>query len=809
MRLYSGNSNQFILDTVQNQIAEKLRLAFLDYFRYNPSPAEINSWRNSLRSVSQVIEYSSLLDHGVILEYQLPLTSKRLDCMICGRDGGNRDNSVIIELKQWEKCENAEGQNEVLTWVGGAKREVLHPSVQVGQYKMYLEDTHTSFYDGSSPIELSACTYLHNYNYYKEDIIFSQKFRNALEDYPLFTADDVDKMKAYLVEKLSNGQGIDVLKRVEQSKYRPSKKLMDHVGNIVKGKPEYVLLDEQLVVYDAVLANARKDFHNKQKAVIIIKGGPGTGKSVIAINLMADLLLQSYNAHYATGSRAFTQTLRKIIGTRGSVQIKYFNSYGQAEQNAIDILIADEAHRIRNTSENRFTPKKQRTNIPQIDEMLGAAKVSVFFIDDKQVVRPNEIGSVEYIRGAAEKRNCKISEYKLEAQFRCNGSDAFVNWINNTLGIEKTANIIWSQHEEFDLRIFSTPFDLENSIKEKVAEGYTARVTAGFCWDWSMPDNDGFLKDDVVIGDYRRPWNAKPEAKRLAKGIPPALVWAYDPYGINQIGCIYTAQGFEFDYVGVIFGGDLIYDLDTQQWLGHTSKSSDSVVKRSGTKFTDLVKNTYRVLLSRGMKGCFIYFVDKDTERFFKSRMESAEQRSQQPQRKITEFAKPTSQVETIPVFDSVEEDKKFNEYLPLYSLKAAAGKFADNLDVREQGWVKADIGRKLNSKMFVAKVIGYSMEPLIPDNSFCVFSEGAAGSRQGKIVLVQHHSIKDFESGGSYTVKKYWSKKVFNEDGSWRHERIVLESLNKAYEPIIISETSEGDFRVIGEFISILTEEK
>jgi len=292
MRLYAGSSNQFILDTIQNQIAEKLRLAFLDYFRYNPSPAEVNSWRNSLRSMSQVIEYSKLLDHGVILEYQLPLTSKRLDCMICGRNGNNQDNAVIIELKQWEKCEDAEGQNEVLTWLRGAKREVLHPSVQVGQYKMYLEDTHTAFYDGPSPIGLNACTYLHNYNYYKEDTIFSQKFQTALENYPLFTADDVDGMKTYLMDKLSNGQGIDVLKRVEHSKYRPSKKLMDHVGNIVKGKPEYVLLDEQLIVYDAVLTSTRRGFHDKQKSVIIIRGGPGTGKSVIAINLMADLLLK-------------------------------------------------------------------------------------------------------------------------------------------------------------------------------------------------------------------------------------------------------------------------------------------------------------------------------------------------------------------------------------------------------------------------------------------------------------------------------------------------------------------------------------
>jgi hypothetical protein len=214
--------------------------------------------------------------------------------MICGRNEEKKDNAVIVELKQWDRCEEANGENEVTTWVGGAKREVLHPSVQVGQYQMYLEDTHTAFYRdmGIDPVILNSCSYLHNYNTFTEDVIFSNKYRKALERFPLFTADDVDKLKYYLLGKLSNGDGVDVLKRVEESKYRPSKKLMDHVGNIIKGKSEYILLDEQLIVYDAVLSCANKGFHDKQKTIIIIKGGPGTGKSVIAINLMADLLLK-------------------------------------------------------------------------------------------------------------------------------------------------------------------------------------------------------------------------------------------------------------------------------------------------------------------------------------------------------------------------------------------------------------------------------------------------------------------------------------------------------------------------------------
>lgn len=622
MRLYEGTSKQFIEDAIQDQIGEKLKGEFFEHFRYYPSPSEVNSWRNSLKAISQVFQHANLTDQGVILEYQLPLTSNRLDCLICGRDSAANDNAVIIELKQWDRCEEAVGDNEVLAWVGG-RREVLHPSVQVGRYKLYLEDTHSAFYEGTNPVILTACTYLHNYSYHSDDVIFSGKFLQALEAWPLFTADDMKKFEDYLVPKLRLGNGTEVLRRISESKYRPSKKLMEHVASVIRGKREYVLLDEQQVVYDMVLSLARAGFHDHQKAVIIVRGGPGTGKSVIAINLMADLLDQGYNAHYATGSRAFTETLRRVIGPRGAAQFKYFNSYSDAEDNAVDVLVADEAHRLRKTSHSRFPSKNKRPDVAQIEELIRAAKVAVFFIDDAQAVRPGEIGSVQYIKEYAQKANCRIFEYELEAQFRCNGSDAFVNWVNNTLGIKRTANAIWDQHEEFDLRIFDTPRDLESAIREKVQGGHTGRVTAGFCWEWSNPNPDGTLKNDVVIDDYRRPWNARPEARRLAPGIPKSNLWAHDPNGIDQIGCVYTAQGFEFDYVGVIFGNDLVYNFDKQTWRGQPENSADTVVGRSKDRFLELVKNTYRVLLSRGMKGCYVCFLDKDTERFFKSRIEN------------------------------------------------------------------------------------------------------------------------------------------------------------------------------------------
>jgi len=622
MRLYSGSSNAFLDDAVHNRIADKLRSEFFHHFRYYPAPSEVNSWRNSLRAVSQVFDYAGLTDHGVILEYQLPLSSMRLDCIISGRDRAGRDSAVIIELKQWDRSEPSDGERLVTARVGGIERPLLHPSVQVGQYLIYLQDMHTAFYDGADPISGSACAYLHNYSLVDGDPLIDPKFSDWLRSNPIFCERDVDPLCEYLTERLSKGGGMEVLQRIESSKYKPSKKLLDHVAGTIRGVPVYTLLDEQLVVYDKVLARARSGLETGGKATIIIKGGPGTGKSVIAINLMAALLEKGYNAQYATGSKAFTETLRKIIGNRGSIQFKYFNSYGRANQDEIDVLVADEAHRIRETSADRFTPRAARTNKPQIRELIEASRLSVFFIDDDQIVRPNEIGSVDYLRSHAMEIGCDVEEYELEAQFRCNGSDAFVNWVNNTLGIKRTANVIWDRHEEFEFRIYDDPFSLESAIREKAANGNTARVVAGFCWEWSSPDERGYLREDVVIGDYRRPWDARYDAKRLAPGIPKASLWAYDPNGLGQVGCVYTAQGFEFDYVGVIFGPDLVYDPKAAAWRGVPSMSADRMVKRSKDKFAALVKNTYRVLLSRGMKGCYVHFMDENTKNFFRSRME-------------------------------------------------------------------------------------------------------------------------------------------------------------------------------------------
>ncbi|MBI2793886.1 MAG: DUF2075 domain-containing protein [Ignavibacteria bacterium] len=621
MRLYSGIWSSFHIETTRNQIAEMLRAAYRTYYGHEPSVSESTSWRNSLSMLDNVGTMASLNDHGILLEYQLPLSSKRLDAMITGYDRESSRRAVVIELKQWERCRHAVGANQVITFVGGREREVNHPSAQVQGYVQYLTDVHTAF-QGDRAIALDGCGFLHNYDLQNDDVLQDEKFTGLIKSYPLFGNGGFEELASFLGKKVGSGGGSDILNQVEQSKYRPSKKLMMHVAETIDGQQTYVLLDEQRVIYDKVFALVKHSLHRAKKQVVVVKGGPGTGKSVIALNLMAQLSRENFIAHYATGSKSFTETLRAIVGTRAGAQFKYFNSYMNEIANTVDVLICDEAHRIRSTSNNRFTRKENKSIKPQLAELINVSKVLVLFIDDYQMVRPDEIGSIQYVLDHVSREGgIELHEYELTTQFRCGGSEAFIDWVNDTLGIVKTTSPMLEVSSDFEFKICSSPKELDDLIREKLNKGFTARMMAGYCWPWSNPKADGTLVDDIVIGDWERPWNAKPNSGRLATEIPPASLWAYQDGGQEQVGCIYTAQGFEFDFAGVIIGPDLTYDLDKGQWQAHPNRSSDGTLKRAKDGYLDYAKNLYRVLLTRGMKGCYVHFVDKETERFVRSRM--------------------------------------------------------------------------------------------------------------------------------------------------------------------------------------------
>jgi DUF2075 family protein len=623
MKLYAGTTEQFLVDAGMHRIAEKLRVEYVAQIGHKPGGAEYASWQNSLTALALLVNQAELHDHGVILEYQLGNTSKRLDALLTGHNESSAENAVIVELKQWGETAASNADGCVETFVGKRLRPVPHPSVQVGQYEQWLLDNHTVFYEDG--VSLAGVSWLHNLQFDPGEELFAPKHAGYLATNPLFTGDQSDALAEYLNSRLSEGEGETVMAKVLESQYRPSKKLLEHTAEMVAGQQEFILLDEQFVVFESVLAGAREGFHSTHKRVMLVKGGPGTGKSVIALHLVGRLAKDGYNAQHATGSKAFTENMRRIVGKRAKAQFAYFNQFGNAAPNDIDVLILDEAHRLRETSAHRFQPKAQRTDLAQVDELVRSAKTSVFFIDDLQAVRPNEVGSTALIHEAAARNNADIQEFELETQFRCAGSKAFVSWVDHTLGLDETANPVWDGSEGFDFRIVDSVEQLDAMIRSKADAGHTARLVAGFCWPWSDPLDDGSLVPDVKVGTWQMPWNAKSDAGRLADGIPQERFWASDPRGINQVGCIYTAQGFEFDYVGVIFGRDLRWDPDSQDWVADRAHSYDSVVKRSGDQFLDLLKRTYRVLLTRGMKGCYAYIEDAATRRYISEQIGAAD----------------------------------------------------------------------------------------------------------------------------------------------------------------------------------------
>lgn len=621
MQLYSGSTADFLRHEAQREVVERLNVSFLDYYHHNAPISEQRSWQYSLHALSTQIKRSALTEHGIILEMQLPLTSRRLDCMLTGINERRAEAAVIIELKQWSDAGYVEDEECVSVDYGPGRSKVQpHPSYQAQSYADYLSDNKAVFHE-SPVVDLTACSWLHNFQRNDQSpLLDSSKFGAILQKTPLFSADDSDALGTYLNSCVGQGKGLATLDRIVASRFAPSKKLMEHTAAMIKGEPVYVLLDEQRVAYQRIFTAARKAAKRaNDRTIVLINGGPGTGKSVIAVNAMADLLRAGFKVQHATGSKAFTENLRKVLGPRAAASFRYFNSFMDCDAGDIDVLICDEAHRIRESSNNRFTSAARRSSDSQIDELVRAAKVTVFMIDDKQVVRPGEVGSSEIIREAAVRFDTHFVQENLEAQFRCAGSDEYIDWIDGLLGLRSTDTGELDPSAGFDFKLFASPEALESAIRVEAAKGLSARMTAGFCWKWSKP-KDARLVEDVVIGAFRRPWNAQPDATGLPKQIPKANFWATDPNGIDQVGCVYTAQGFEFDYAGVIWGPDLVYRESKGGWIGDRSASHDGVVKRAAPDhFVNLVKNTYRVLLTRGMRGCYVHIMDDETRAYIQS----------------------------------------------------------------------------------------------------------------------------------------------------------------------------------------------
>jgi DUF2075 family protein len=560
----------------------------------------------------------------VLLEQQLPLTSRRVDAIVAGQHPKTgRPSYVVVELKQWSEAECFEGDSSLVLIDGYGRQPVLHPSAQVAGYCEYLVDFTPALSDADAHV--SGIAYLHNAT--DHSVMSLREYPSSLTA-QMITGDRrgelIDALRAAIDPNAPGVAAADLLLNAREA---PSRQLLTVAAAEIQEREQFVLLDEQRVAYNLVLHAVEKARSSDTKQVVIVSGGPGTGKSVIALSLLGELARQGRTVLHATGSRSFTQTLRKVAGHRSSrtkAIFKYFNSFIEAEKNGLDVLILDEAHRIRETSANRWTKAAARTGRPQVEELISAARVPVFLLDEHQTVRPGELGSIQDITAYAESLGLPVHLIRLDDQFRCGGSVAYVEWVLRLLGLSPGGPIPWAGDDRFRLQTAESPQELEAAMKAEQDRGYTARITAGYCWPWSDPLPDNTLIYDVVIGSWSRPWNLKGD--RAVGGAPPSALWATDPAGFGQVGCVYTAQGFEYDWNGVIIGPDLVWRGDC--WVAQRSGSKDpdfrSVKTVPNEEFDRLVRNVYKVLLTRGMVGTVIYSTDDETQEMLRGLTNSA-----------------------------------------------------------------------------------------------------------------------------------------------------------------------------------------
>ena len=613
MIVYEATARRFIDDVDSNSIVSQIEKAFQEKLGRGIPPSEVSAYANSLPHMERVVRRSNVADDcGILIEYKIPLTNFRIDFVISGHDEQGNKNFVIVELKQWQKATSVDGDGLVESYTGGAPRVVTHPSYQAMRYKDFMSDFNETLYSGS--VKAFSCAYLHNYPEKEPEPLLDDKYTKVIDKSPIYFRDDQSKLEDFISKYVKYGKGMDILYEINNGKIRPSKKLIDHVASMFEGNQNYILLDEQKVAFETARTIANKP----DKSVVIIKGGPGTGKSVISVNLVSALLKDNLNAIFVAPNSSFRDTLVKKLTLEHSAQrirniFKGSATFYDAKENEFDVLVVDEAHRLK--KKGAFMYK----GVNQVEDVIKAAKTSVFFIDDDQAVRPDDIGTIKELKRVASELGAKIYEIELTAQFRCAGAEGYINWIDDVLQLKETANYNGWDKKSFDFKIFDNPNDLREAINKKAKQNYSARVLAGYAWLWTSASNgnqDGEVEDvSIPEFEFSMPWNSR----------KVGTTWAIDERGIDQAGCIHTSQGLEFDYVGVIVGDDLNFDNETNTFSTDHKKYKDVTGKKGmqdkPAELNKLVRNIYKVLMTRGMNGCYVYFTDKKLGKYFMKRL--------------------------------------------------------------------------------------------------------------------------------------------------------------------------------------------
>jgi len=623
MLVYENTKAGFLDDALEAQLVPKIKQGYQSQGLGMGSPGEVRSWKNSLQYMHSVLSGSSVpSDAGVAIELKIPLTSKRIDFLVSGYDATDNANVVIIELKQWEgdSTERVEARDGIVkTALGGGLRETPHPSYQAASYAQLLSDFNTTIRE--KPITLHPLAYLHNFEAKHREMLDNDLYRPYIEQAPLYIRGDAKKLRAFLESRIDVGDDRENLYEMNEGKIRPAKSLQNSLLEMLEEQDEFTLIDSQKVVFETAVELAKRCRRDGQKRTLIVDGGPGTGKTVVAINILAELIQNDMVAQYVSKNRAPREVYKeKLRGDKLVKEIEHLftgaGSFVETETDTLPALIADEAHRL--NEESTFFGRGEN----QIMEIINAAKFSVFFIDESQRVHIDDIGSKDEIRKHATELGADIEELTLESQFRCNGSKGYIAWVDDVLQIRRTANADGFDLD-FDLRVFDAPEALHAAIEAKNERTRLSRVVAGYCWEWDKDGRADPDAPDITIGEYERSWN-----------LDDSEPWAIAEGSIDEVGCIHTCQGLEFDYVGVIVGEDLKYRdgeivvdheerASTDRSLFGIKKMFDEEPKKAAEITEELIKNTYRTLMTRGMKGCYLYCCDDELQEYLETRIEN------------------------------------------------------------------------------------------------------------------------------------------------------------------------------------------
>jgi uncharacterized protein len=606
MLAYNETVKQFKNDVLNNNIVNKISF----YLRAGIS--EQSAWQDAAIYMNNIIQLANLKDDiEVGMELKIPITNNRIDFLIAGINKDFEKTLLIIELKRWSLVSKTNKTNIVNADDTRYGKDSLHPSYQAYSYKLNLEAYNEVVH--TEKILINSCSYLHNLRDDKD--IKDLFYANLLKKSPVFTSSDNQKLADFIRKYIATAHRQKILYQIENSRIRPSTMLMNTLSKELTNSPIFTLLNKQEICFQNIRRLLLDHEKTDQKQVIIVRGGAGTGKSVIAIKLLNEFIQNKKICFYITKNSAVRNVYGNMLSGNQNEHLKtLFLSTIKISRdrpiNEYDCLVIDEAHRLPERSKSGNILLGQDL----IKEIIISTKISIFFIDEAQQVDIRDYATIEKITTTAKLLGAKIHDndnLRLTAQFRCAGNDEYVNAVDKLLFNDKVKYV---NNYEFELKIFDDIIDWHKAISDKIENTKNSRMLAGDVFDWISKDDPN--KYDINIDGLNLQWNRD-------------TTFAAQDSQKHRVGHIDSVQGLEFDYIGLIIGDDLFYDLKSRtiktdykkhpKNAGHFRRHGRTKPLIEDLSIIDiLIRNTYGVLLKRGMKGCYIYCIDKNLANYLK-----------------------------------------------------------------------------------------------------------------------------------------------------------------------------------------------